>query len=1091
VSAPSPTIVTSKVIAASAGTGKTYRLAMRYIALLAQGERPESLLATTFTRKAAGEMLDRVLKFLAQATRDPKRLAELQQHAHPSLTREQCGTLLQNLVACFGRVRIQTLDALLQRVASSAALSIGISPSWTILDDAQQEELTLSTLEEMVARKNSGDAVLLQHLMYLSGSAPSASVHEPLLKLIKDVTSAYHHAQERPEPWYLLQPTTARLTDEQLADLARQLATRVELVPRTKAGKPNVKFAEGVQKLATLITDRDWLGLCESTLLLKLQQPDPCYYNAAIPSALIDLLHPLADHLRAHLRQQLTDRNIHGYAIISMYETLALQERQAACTFTFSDIPHLLRSAPYAGGLDHTFFSLDATIRHILLDEFQDTSLEQFNLIRVLLDECAQSDDGRTVFFVGDSKQSLYGWRGGAPELLDSIGSADLYPGMARENLSTNYRSGRNILNFVNTAFADLSSNPALLEKSPAAAAAWAPRFTPHTPSPTAPEGSVIIRLTGRAAEGDTDADTLAATTAERIAELHKSFPHASIAVLVRNKSRFPRMRYELSRRGIDASQEGVARLIDSPTVATVLSLLQLIAHPSDTAARYHVATSPLGKILQFTDHTRDGAAMTLARRARRTIRRRGLPRVLSKLARLLAPHTDARGMQRLARLTELATTDPTPLDLDRFVHIARNHTLHDVSDVRVRLMTVHNAKGLEFDIVILPDVHRPWNLGQASVLTARPNPLDPLNLITLRPPAPLRKIDAELQSLHQSNLDRVISEELSVLYVALTRAIHHLEIILPGKDRPKKPSISVPCSGAGLLYGPFDLADQVYFPDPDSTDGSSPDPGTPDAVVLANPIYAQGTVSIPAATIAPPVAPRTVSLALSATDPARSGARRRVSPSGLEGSALVNLSDLIAPPSDTLEAATSSALLKGLAIHALFEQVEWIESSDALTDDHLSQTLTALDVPRDLIPSFLAEFRQLLKAPSIRTLLSRPSARAMVRREWAFLAPATLADGSDVLLDGRFDRVHIDLDPSGRPIGAQIIDFKTDTPSPKGSGAAEGVHGERVKHYTPQLHAYAAALATLLALPPSAISATLLFTATASVIPIPPPPTR
>lgn len=1078
----------SLVIRASAGTGKTYQLAMRYIALLAQGERPESLLATTFTRKAAGEMLERVLKFLAQATHDPQRLAELQQHAHPSLSTARCSHLLQDLIASFGKIRIQTLDALLQQVAGAAALSIGISPSWTILDDAEQDELRLDTIGDLVSQQDRSAPALLAQLTHLSLSGPSSSVHKPLTSHLKSATAAYLEANQDPHPWYVLQPNTQLLTPQQLQHIAEQLATRTDLAPLTKRGTPNAKYASGLATLAECIRDRNWAKVCDGTLVPRLHDDSPEYQGAIMPDVLVQLLLPLLDHIRADLRQKLFERNVNGFAIISTFESLALESRHAAATYTFSDIPRLLRSTPFEGGLDHTFFSLDATIRHILLDEFQDTSLDQFNLIKVLLDECAHSEDGRTVFFVGDSKQSLYSWRGGTPELLDALGTSALYPHITRQDLSTNYRSGRNILACVNDTFSTLISNPALVAKAPAAAASWSGRFSTHVPSPNAPEGSVAIRLAGVPAEGESTADCLAAATAERIADVRAQCPHASIAVLVRNKSRFARLRYELSRRGIDASQEGVARLVDSPTVAAVLSLLHLIAHPADTAARYHVATSPLGTILQYTDHTCSRAALSLARRGRATIRRRTLPRVLAKLSRLLAPHSDLRGTQRLSRLVELASSDPSPLDLDRFVRIARKHTLHDASDVRVRLMTVHNAKGLEFDIVFLPDLHNTWSLNQSTVLTSRPSPLEPLNLVTLAPSAGLRKIDPEIQALHQANLDRKISEELSVLYVAMTRAIHHMEIILPGKVRSKsKDHSSIPCSAAGILYTPFHIADKVIFPD------AAP-PGQP---MTLDPIYSRGTFAIPPSVARPSVPPRVHTLALARPHTTRPTSLRRVSPSGLEGSSIVNLSDLIAPPSASLAAAASSALLKGRALHALFEQIEWLESSAplpaALSDAHLTSTLTKLDVPAPLIDSFIAEFRKLVKEPAIRALLARPDIPSVVRREWAFLTPSTLPDGSQVLLDGRFDRVHIHLDSRGHPVSAHIIDFKTDTPSPvppPGSSPASltsSPHADRIHHYTPQIHAYSAALATLLHLPPASITASLLFTSTATVVSIPP----
>lgn len=1071
-----------QVICASAGTGKTYRLAMRFIALLAQGEQPQSLLATTFTRKAAGEMLDRVLRFLAEAAQPDLgalRLASLQRDAHPDLTAVACAQHLRNVVDAFGSLKIQTLDALLQRVASSASLTLGLPPAWTLLEDADQTDLNLTTLSELLSRQRGQTQAMLMHLHALNSKGPAASVHAPVLNILNRTIAAYIDADERLEPWQQIAPLTPPLGHDQLDQLRHALESTPGLIPLTQKGTADSRFLSALTSLITRLNEHDWDGLASGGLVTCLNSQSPSYYSKPFPPPLITLLTPLLSHLQSIFRQKLSETNLSAHTIVSAFDRDLLAAKLSAATLAFADIPRLLLNSHYAGTLDHTYYSLDAQIRHILLDEFQDTSRDQYLLLKPLLDEAVSSDDGRTVFFVGDSKQALYGWRGGAPELLDGLAAGHFYPGLSTLSLDTNYRSGRHILSFVNTLFADLCSNSSLIDH-PATATAWQPRFTTHHPHLQAPDGSVTIRIADLPDTDDSQADTLARTTAARIAELHSQFPHASIAVLVRNKSRFPRLRYELSIRNIDSSQEGVARLVDSPAVAAIISLLHLIAHPADTAARYHVATSPLGKILKFTNLKDNRAALRLALRARRTIRRRTLPRVLAKLTRLLTPHTNSRGTQRLARLTELATTDATPLDLDAFITRARTHTLHDTSDVPVRLMTVHNAKGLEFDIVLLPDLHRAWTTPALSVITQRPAPLESLTLASLAPTKTLRNIDPAIDALYLANVDQKISEELSVLYVSLTRPIHHLEIILPG-CQAKAPSKSNPntepehpCSGTGFISAALHFTDQLTFPS-EWLPGQQP---------LGRIVHSQGTLNIPAPPAASPANSRQLTLSLALADPTRPAARRRVSPSGLEGQSTIFLSDLIAPSSHVHQSAVSTSLLRGRALHALFELIEWSDTIDSITDPALTGALDNLQVPLDLHSPFITDFRAVTRHPDVRALLALPTdcATAVLRREWAFICPATLADGSRVLLDGRFDRVHIHLDSQGLPISAHIIDFKTDSPSPD----ADSPHDDRIAHYTPQLRAYAAALSKLLNLPLDRTSCSLLFTATSTIAPIP-----
>ena len=130
------------VIRASAGTGKTYQLTNRYLGLINDGVQPEHILAVTFTRLAAGEILERILLRLSEAADDAqecKLLAETL--GDPEFTRERCMNLLQELTSNLHRMRIETLDAYFAQLARSFSLEIGLPPSWEILEEVQDQRL--------------------------------------------------------------------------------------------------------------------------------------------------------------------------------------------------------------------------------------------------------------------------------------------------------------------------------------------------------------------------------------------------------------------------------------------------------------------------------------------------------------------------------------------------------------------------------------------------------------------------------------------------------------------------------------------------------------------------------------------------------------------------------------------------------------------------------------------------------------------------------------------------------------------------------------------------------------------------------------
>ena len=122
-----------ELVLASAGSGKTYHLSSRILGLLAMGAPPGEVLATTFTRKAAGEILERLLVRLAEGASDPAKARELGRDAHASLTRpEECRGLLGRLLTDLHQMNVGTLDAFFVRVARSFYLELGLPPRWTI-----------------------------------------------------------------------------------------------------------------------------------------------------------------------------------------------------------------------------------------------------------------------------------------------------------------------------------------------------------------------------------------------------------------------------------------------------------------------------------------------------------------------------------------------------------------------------------------------------------------------------------------------------------------------------------------------------------------------------------------------------------------------------------------------------------------------------------------------------------------------------------------------------------------------------------------------------------------------------------------------
>ena len=162
----SPGVMNRHLIRASAGSGKTYQLSGHFLKQLFLGQRPETILATTFTRKAAGEILGRVLLRLALAAEDSRVTEDLRQSLGTSrVTQQSALQLLVEVTRDLHRMRVCTLDSFFQRVARSLTLELGLQPGWSIIDEHVDRELRQQAIDAVLSQHVSRDAQQLMQIL--------------------------------------------------------------------------------------------------------------------------------------------------------------------------------------------------------------------------------------------------------------------------------------------------------------------------------------------------------------------------------------------------------------------------------------------------------------------------------------------------------------------------------------------------------------------------------------------------------------------------------------------------------------------------------------------------------------------------------------------------------------------------------------------------------------------------------------------------------------------------------------------------------------------------------------------------------------
>ena len=1049
-SAPS-SVRPNLLIRASAGSGKTFQLSGEYIDRLRRSE-PDRILATTFTRAAAGEILERILVRLAEAALTPSKLQELARQVHSSdsesFTREQCLSRLADLTRNLHRARVSTLDSFFIQLAQCFALELGLPPGWRILDSIEENQLVTQAVERLLHRGSAGDVGRLLNLLARGNAA--RTVTGLLRKAVRDFYEVY--CETTAAAWQRI-PEPEPLSSDDL-QWAIQDLDRIP-VPQSWEKAKSLEHA--------CAAEGRWEDFLSKGIAAKVAAGETAYSRKPIPAELLDVYQRLVRHARAVLVSQLASRTRVTWELLDRFDAEFRALKHEHRGLTFADVTRALGRGWREGALQHLDFRLDSSIAHLLLDEFQDTSIPQWQALEPLARRVAEAADA-SLFCVGDQKQAIYGWRGGVAELFDHLRRS--LPKIEESPLSRSFRSSPAVIDAVNRICRGLPRHDNLSDAEPAVRR-WESRFDLHDTARSDLPGWVTLETPPAATDSD-DGENHFDFAADRIAELAGTTPAATIGVLAVSNDSVADLARRLRVRGLHVSEEGSSSLNDNVPVQLILSLLQIADHPGDHAAWFHLASSPAASTLQ-APLVRDPALVEeFSAKLRRELLHAGYGRCVERWAEAIVPFCDPRGVSRLRQLVDLAHDYEAHATLRTtdFVEFIESTTLRQPAASRIRVMTIHHAKGLEFDIVVLPELHKRLIAQTPQFVVGRDDPVE-------APVCVMRYANAQLQGLLPENLQQVfqeayerqVEERLCVLYVALTRARHALHMIVePSKGGQSKLSLSMShlirasllehgalAPGQRLtISGREDWASEVWGPASDrSTDHSratSVMEPAPLRIDLAPPVT--GTVA-----------------GMPEVQPSRHGVK------------VIRMQDVLAAP--------RQARARGTLIHSWFEKLGWLDDG-APNDEALRRIARRLEPHEVDLERAIRDFAAMLRVPAIAWALSRqaylapeglmaktlrclPAAEGLtlrVQNERRFAVPI---DGE--MIRGCMDRLVL-LEQNGGVVAADVCDYKTDVLE----GLDPLVVEERLAGYRQQLRLYVRAAARLYALPEERVSARLFL---------------
>ena len=833
------------VYKASAGSGKTFRLAVEYIKLLIKN--PESahkgILAVTFTNKATGEMKERIMSHLYGIWKGLPDSSDYLERVSEELgmsgeeVSKRAGIALTHLIHDFDRFRVETIDKFFQRVLRNLSHELGLPANLRIgLNDDQVEELAV---DQMIERLSAGDKELGWILDYISCQMSDNKnwnvtkyIKEFGMNIFKDV---YKEKREKinsvvgdDDKFESFRSSMYKIRDNFEKQMAKYEPRFMKILADNGMVINDIhNYIRGFyKKLSNKAFERDklWTKACNMALTdntlwitktLATKRPE-------LLTVTKDQLDPLFQEVHEAYEKGIADYYTAGLALeqINQLRLLSAIEKRVsevnanANRFQLSDTQQLL--AQFIKDSDSPFIyeKTGTQIDHIMIDEFQDTSTVQWGNFLVLLKDCMSRSnpdvsDVAQNLIVGDVKQSIYRWRSGDWQLLNNIEQFFGKKQLKVEPLRHNYRSAKNIIRFNNAFFDVAIRNETENEKKETGdyAVQMEKAYSDVEqliPDKNAEGGEVIVTLISKNDYKQRMLDKVVETVDYLIA---KGARQKDIAILLRSKKDIALIAEKFAqRKDIHLVSEEAFRLDASLAVNMIIETLTLLLHPEDLLTRAELAKQYQENIAKSAT---DFASQICGANEEKvnSLLPKAFVESLGNMMEL--PITDLiEHIYKVLELEKLSdqsayvcafydavcefTEDYAPgieALLQEWEDTMQKKTISSDDIDGIRMLTIHKSKGLEYDNVILPFAN--WELSASDMLwcATEKEPFCQMPLIPVRFDKKMK--DSFFAADYQYEQLQKTVDHMNMLYVAFTRAANNLYVLgTNGADKDERSAI-------------------------------------------------------------------------------------------------------------------------------------------------------------------------------------------------------------------------------------------------------------------------------------------------------------
>lgn len=1022
---------------ASAGTGKTHALTNRYIRILLQQPEPEKILAMTFTRKAAGEFFQKVLIKLLEAAENPERATSLSIELDCHASQEDYVKLLRLMIDSLSRLQLNTFDSFFASLIRCFPMELGLPGAPEILPPEEalttQRRILANTLNQK-ALSDEDLQNLAQIIAEMTAGRERNSTLNLLLELVDNSLPVFFHCPET-ERWgnpLLIWGQSRFQLPLSAQDLHFPEDTWLHLLQETETLTfRDKRVGPGLVSVLQELRKFYYSGKLEKeTSLLKqfLSDPDALtensfeftYYNKShvLPDAYRESLYQIVMTSLRRAFLHLCQRT-HAYAeFLRLYLNHYEEESFRSGRFSFTDTARLLdpnvasrRLNPLTGtSPNHELmhYRLDTRFDHWLLDEFQDTSRNQWNTIAPLVDEIIQDPERRRSFFyVGDVKQCLYQWRGSDASLFQEIFQTYTPEIEEGKPLNVSWRSKPEILDTVNRVFGD----PGLIhsETNEQTASLWAHFWSHHQPAQP-------LNITGRAyASLESYEKGNREDLYHRIVDLLQTIQPLqrglTVGILTRDNDNARDIADHLrSHTNLPVTVEADrSPFTDNPAGILLLQWITTALHPSDTTAS--------GMVELYQPDLGSQKTQEWIQRVRFSLFSEGIHHTLSLLIPLvhnsLARHLpDSDPFPEILKLRLEQCREAGRLyderklaDPESFLEFATHYRVTDSgSSKSIQILTIHKSKGLDYDIVIVDTPDKAFMREPGQPLLVHKNARHEIEWVLEKPAGKISDFDPVLSNARLQLQQQNAFGELCVLYVAMTRARSGLYLFIP-----QNPPSQSGRASSNALSSPISLLTSALTGDREPPDSSDQAPQHTADPAPDDPLYRHGQPDWfeqhpiqPAASQQPtaPTADQPFNLPVRLT---------RFLPSLDEEGEKKGSWYLSTANAETRELGTE--------VHAFFERIEWLQGDP----NSWEEQLRPLQGP---LSEFLFQHLvSLLRLPAWQPFFRQPAVEEhiVLWREKAF---SVILNGK--WMNGIFDRVLLGYH-KGVLHSVELLDFKTD----------------------------------------------------------------